>query len=116
MPQHEVTQCALCNSRFECKMGTITQCQCFEVEVSRQTRQFLEQTDLDCLCKNCLSLLNQKIENLKGEKFPKASELRENFHYYMENGFWVFTENYHLLRGYCCQSGCRHCAYGFKKE
>jgi len=36
--------------------------------------------------------------------------------YYAENGLIVFTRTYHLRRGYCCQSGCRHCPYGFKKD
>jgi hypothetical protein len=36
--------------------------------------------------------------------------------YYFENGLMVFTKAYHLRRGYCCQSGCRHCPYGFKKK
>jgi hypothetical protein len=36
--------------------------------------------------------------------------------YYFENGLIVFTEAYHLKRGYCCKSGCRHCPYGNKKE
>ena len=31
--------------------------------------------------------------------------------YYLENGFKVFTEEYHLKRGYCCKNGCRHCPY-----
>ena len=32
-------------------------------------------------------------------------------HYYKENGNIVFTEQYHIDRGYCCGNGCRHCAY-----
>lgn len=36
--------------------------------------------------------------------------------YYMESGLVVFTEAYHLKKGYCCKNGCRHCPYGFKKE
>ncbi|HYI78124.1 MAG TPA: DUF5522 domain-containing protein [Chryseolinea sp.] len=28
----------------------------------------------------------------------------------------VFTEAYHLKRGYCCKNRCRHCPYEFKKE
>ncbi|HET6539994.1 MAG TPA: DUF5522 domain-containing protein [Chryseolinea sp.] len=36
--------------------------------------------------------------------------------YYMENGLLVFTEAYHLKRGYCCKNRCRHCPYEFKKE
>ena len=31
--------------------------------------------------------------------------------FYMENGLLVFTAAYHLKRGYCCDSGCRHCPY-----
>ncbi|MGA0040564.1 MAG: DUF5522 domain-containing protein [Pirellulales bacterium] len=30
---------------------------------------------------------------------------------YVENGFLVFTAAYHLKRGECCGSGCRHCPY-----
>jgi hypothetical protein len=37
--------------------------------------------------------------------------------YYVTNeGYIVFTEAYHLKRGYCCQSGCKHCPYGFDKK
>jgi hypothetical protein len=32
-------------------------------------------------------------------------------HYYFENGLLVYTAAYHLQRGYCCGSGCRHCPY-----
>ena len=32
--------------------------------------------------------------------------------FYMEGPYMVFTEAYHLKRGYCCGSGCRHCPYG----
>ena len=31
--------------------------------------------------------------------------------YFSEEGYLVFTEQYHLKRGYCCESGCRHCPY-----
>ncbi|MBK8620191.1 MAG: hypothetical protein IPN79_00115 [Saprospiraceae bacterium] len=36
--------------------------------------------------------------------------------YYIEDGKYVFTEYFLKNRGYCCQSGCRHCPYGYKKE
>jgi hypothetical protein len=42
--------------------------------------------------------------------------IQESLHYYWENGLMVFTEKYHLERGYCCRNGCRHCPYGFKKK
>ena len=31
--------------------------------------------------------------------------------FYYENGLMVFTAVYHLKRGYCCNSGCRHCPF-----
>lgn len=31
--------------------------------------------------------------------------------YSIENGLLVFTAAYHLKRGSCCGSGCRHCPY-----
>jgi hypothetical protein len=31
--------------------------------------------------------------------------------YYFDGPALVFTETYHLKRGYCCGSGCRHCPY-----
>lgn len=36
--------------------------------------------------------------------------------YYIENGLMVFTRAFHLKRGSCCKSGCRHCPYGFQKN
>lgn len=39
-----------------------------------------------------------------------TQELRpEDF--YMEGPYLVFTAAYHLRRGYCCNSECRHCPY-----
>lgn len=42
---------------------------------------------------------------------PPRNALTEGIDYYVENGFWVFTAKYHLDRGSCCGSGCRHCPY-----
>ena len=39
------------------------------------------------------------------------SELAEGLDYYLENGLLVFTARFLLKRGYCCDSGCRHCPY-----
>jgi hypothetical protein len=37
-------------------------------------------------------------------------ELRDEDFYY-EGPYLVFTAAYHLKRGYCCNSNCRHCPY-----
>ena len=34
--------------------------------------------------------------------------------FYYEGPYLVFTEKYLRQRGYCCESGCRHCPYGYK--
>jgi hypothetical protein len=41
----------------------------------------------------------------------KSKKLIENKHYYLEGERVVFTALFHIERGYCCGSGCRHCPY-----
>jgi hypothetical protein len=38
-------------------------------------------------------------------------ELLEGLDYSLENDLFVFTAAYLRRRGYCCESGCRHCPY-----
>ncbi|QFY41233.1 hypothetical protein F6R98_00250 [Candidatus Methylospira mobilis] len=40
-------------------------------------------------------------------------QLTKGVDFYHENGWVVYTAEYHLKRGYCCHSGCRHCPYGY---
>ncbi|MEA5461447.1 DUF5522 domain-containing protein [Arcicella sp. LKC2W] len=60
------------------------------------------------------------VEGLMEKKTKNTQEsnrglLKEDF-YLNEQGFMVFTEAYHLKRGYCCKNGCKHCPYGFLKQ
>jgi hypothetical protein len=48
--------------------------------------------------------------------FNKKIPIEEGDFYYSDEGYIVFTEQYHLKRGHCCQSGCKHCPYGFDKK
>ena len=43
--------------------------------------------------------------------FSKIDQLDKDEYYYSKEGYVVFTEKYHLKRGYCCQSNCKHCPY-----
>ena len=54
-------------------------------------------------------------ENSGSKGDPEIPKEDSEKYFYYENGLMVFTEAYHLLRGYCCERGCRHCPYGFKK-
>jgi hypothetical protein len=40
---------------------------------------------------------------------PATKLAPEDFYY--EGPYLVFTAAYHLKRGYCCNSNCRHCPY-----
>jgi len=52
-------------------------------------------------------------ETGKPSESAAGEPLVEGVDYYVENGLYVFTAHYLLKRGYCCQSGCRHCPYDF---
>lgn len=47
-------------------------------------------------------------------RYPPTCE--EGRDYYIEKGRMVMTEQFHLDRGYCCGSGCRHCPYKTKQQ
>jgi hypothetical protein len=36
--------------------------------------------------------------------------------FYIENGKYIWTEHFLRERGFCCECGCRHCPWGFKKQ
>jgi hypothetical protein len=50
--------------------------------------------------------MTDKAEQLTPRPTPKEGE-----DFYWEGPYMVFTEAWHLKRGYCCGSDCRHCPY-----
>jgi|GEM_PF-1651394 hypothetical protein len=46
---------------------------------------------------------------------PGVDALQEGDFYY-DGPYLVFTAAYHLRRGTCCGSHCRHCPYGLAPE
>lgn len=46
----------------------------------------------------------------------KKIPLEEGDYYLSPEGYKVMTRQYHLKRGYCCESGCKHCPYGYDKK
>ena len=81
--------------------------------------------DQDCLCPACLSEAIGKLTLTKNEtaEVSAAGTLAKSSppilvagqDYYCEGPAIVFTAHYLLRRGYCCESGCRHCPYYFGK-
>ncbi len=45
----------------------------------------------------------QPLPTQQGELSPED--------FYFEGPYMVFTAAYHLKRGFCCNSGCRHCPF-----
>jgi hypothetical protein len=43
----------------------------------------------------------------------KKNLVDQEDYYIDEFGNWVFTQAYHLKKGYCCGHGCKHCPYEY---
>jgi len=72
--------------------------------------------DQDCLCPRCLAeAIGQMPAKASGaadrSSQPMESSLAEGEDYYFEGAAMVFTAKFLLRRGYCCESGCRHCPF-----
>ena len=77
--------------------------------------------DQDCLCPDCLhqaiSNSNSPELNVSNADRPASTNetaqvsLVEGDDSYWEGAAMVFTAQYHIRRGYCCESRCRHCPY-----
>jgi hypothetical protein len=107
--------CGRCAEKIECLSTDIANCSCSKVDVSAKTHEFLGETSYDCLCNKCLTEINQMVNDHPNREPVFSSDFVEGKHFYKENGYFVFTELYHFLKGRCCRNGCRHCPYGNKK-
>jgi hypothetical protein len=49
------------------------------------------------------------------KKRNELSELIQGIDYTVDSlGRFIFTREYHLKRGYCCENGCLNCPYPIK--
>ena len=65
-----------------------------------------------------ITIICDKVANFVAMNTPNSENKLiegEDF-YFTAEGYKCFTEKYHLKRGYCCKSDCRHCPYGFDKK
>jgi recombinational DNA repair protein (RecF pathway) len=104
--------CAACQTELACQPDAIEQCFCSQLTVTPETYTYISKRYSSCLCAACIEKIDRSLKKEKARQTkPVKFELIENEHYYMEGTFYVFTEKYHLQRGYCCDNGCRHCPY-----
>jgi hypothetical protein len=45
----------------------------------------------------------------------EGKDFTEGVDYYFEDGLMVLTRKFLFERGFCCESGCRNCPYGFRQ-
>lgn len=70
-----------------------------------------------CACSDRLGRVSRKetekdpSDGTKRRAYRDSPQLEEGIDYYLEGGLMVFTAPFLLRRGYCCESGCRHCPY-----
>jgi Cysteine-rich CWC len=65
MCKHEEKLCPRCSIAFECKAGTIMQCQCSTIQLTVEESAFIQAKYEDCLCINCLFELQKKYGHFK---------------------------------------------------
>lgn len=111
--------CPQCDAPFACGPGSNGRCWCDNLPAIIPLVEGAE-----CLCPACLKKTvvaaialwvknlpdNQRL-NGPATRYATEGELIEDIDYTLENGFYVFSEWYHLKRGSCCHCGCRHCPY-----
>jgi hypothetical protein len=103
--------CPLCNQPNDCQLCTVAAykgpCWCAKVKIPDE---LIAQVPPDlrnkaCICRECVMTFHRKKNALATTQKILPGD------FYFENGLMVFTSDYHLRRGYCCDSGCRHCPY-----
>jgi len=68
MACHETVTCPSCKTAFECRVGTILRCQCQDVPLTEDERQYVAERFSGCLCASCLQTMKSSY---KQEKFKQ---------------------------------------------
>ena len=63
MTKHELIECPACSQMFECKQGSITICQCSNIQLSREQLAYIAERWEGCLCLSCLEDIKQQWSN-----------------------------------------------------
>ncbi|HEY9045495.1 MAG TPA: cysteine-rich CWC family protein [Ohtaekwangia sp.] len=66
--KHEQKKCPRCQTAFECKVGSITLCQCSTVTLREDERNYMRENFTDCLCAACMVAMQKEYQ---GKSFLK---------------------------------------------
>jgi hypothetical protein len=107
----EPESCPLCGGPNDCQLCGVGShkgpCWCASIAVPEEllARVAPELKNRACICRQCVAAFLQQRQ----ERAPQRVQAGD--YYFDKDGLMVFTAEYHLRRGYCCGSGCRHCPY-----
>lgn len=59
--KHEEKRCQRCDTTFECKVGSISLCQCSSVILNDDERSYMREKYSDCLCSHCMIELRSEF-------------------------------------------------------
>src|SRR5260221_12348546 len=111
--QHDPGRCPLCGNSNGCQLCDVGSdkgpCWCTKTSIPDGLLAMvpIELRNRACICQACVTAFWREQEQVKAR--PLA--ITPGDFYFDQNGLMVFTAAYHLRRGYCCGSGCRHCPY-----
>lgn len=71
MCAHEQKICPRCSSKFECKLGSVTECQCYGISLTVEENAFIESMYDECLCRICLIELKNRYVLFREKLFLK---------------------------------------------
>jgi len=103
-------QCPLCGGLNECQLCSPAAykgpCWCGSVEIPSVLLARVPDhlRNRACICQKCVTEFHRS-------KNPSGRQKILPGDFYFDSGMIVFTAAYHLRRGFCCGSGCRHCPY-----
>ncbi|MEO8254554.1 MAG: cysteine-rich CWC family protein [Flavobacterium sp.] len=116
----QVKHCSSCGTAFDCAaFSSEKKCWCYDFPPLFDFSEAEDCLCATCLKKSCLLKIEQYENTIAPESalkntvqnLPKTSPLIEDIDYYLENGNYVYKAWFHLKRGSCCGSACRHCPY-----
>jgi hypothetical protein len=76
MCMHEDKYCPRCSKPFECKVGNITQCQCYGVQLAVEERAYIDSLFTDCVCRACLLQMKNDFIHFKNQFIFQAKNHR----------------------------------------
>jgi hypothetical protein len=96
--QYQLASDAACKGPCWCEKAEIPEALLAQVPA--------ESRDKSCICHDCVTTFRSRKYKTAGAPAVEPGDF-----YFDGNGLMVFTAAYLRRRGFCCDSGCRHCPY-----